>query len=158
MTSDNTVLEGNKRIALRFIEECWNTGSLVKVPEFCAAHCRFHDPAFPHMVAGVDSMQHHIERSRRAFPDMKFTIDDIIAEGNEVVLHWTLTGTHRDEFMGMPATNNSASIPGTSIYRFEEGKIVEEWANWNLMSLVEQLGLRAAAGVPAGLRSHVGWE
>lgn len=151
-------LEANKRLVYRFVDECWNGGSQATVPLLIAAHCRYHDPVFPHMVAGVESMQHHIERCRRAFPDMKLTITDTIAEMDEVVLHWSLNGTHRGDFLGMPPTNVNALISGTSIYRIEDGLIVEQWVNWNLMSLIEQLGLRAAAGVPAGVRSHVGWE
>jgi steroid delta-isomerase-like uncharacterized protein len=108
--------------------------------------------------AGILRRQHHIERFRRAFPDMKFTIIDTIAERDEVVTHWTVEGTHRGDFLGMQPTNAKAVIAGTSIYRIENGKIAELWVNWNLMSLIEQLGLRSAAGVPAGMRSHVGWE
>lgn len=151
-------LDGNKKVVHRFVEECWNDGNLSVVPQMIAAHCRFHDPVFPHMIAGVESMQHHIERCRRAFPDLKLTITDTIAEKDEVVLHWTLNGTHRGEFLGMAPTNVNALIAGTSIYRLEDGKIVEQWVNWNLMSLIEQLGLRAVAGIPAGMRAHAGWE
>lgn len=159
MTSANEAqLEINKRLVHRFVDECWNGGNVAAIPHLIAAHCRHHDPVFPHMIAGVDSMQHHIERCRRAFPDLKFTIVDTIAEHSEVVVHWTANGTQRGEFLGMPPTNVNARIAGTSIYRIEEGRIVEQWSNWDLMSLIEQLGLRAMAGIPAGARSHVGWE
>jgi len=151
-------MDRNKKIAYRFIDECWNGGDLATVPDVIAVHCRYHDPVFPHMTAGVESMQHHIQRSRRAFPDMKFTITDTIAERDEVVLHWTASGTHQGEFLGVPATHQKALIAGTSIYRMEDGKIAEEWVNWNLMSLMEQLGVKTPAGQPVGSRSHVGWE
>jgi steroid delta-isomerase-like uncharacterized protein len=153
-----SALESNKKLVNRFLDECWNEGNVARVHELVAAHCRFHDPVFAHMIAGVESMQHHIERCRRAFPDLKVAITDTIAERDEVVVHWTANGTQRGEFLGMPPTNVNALIAGTSIYRMEDGKIAEQWVNWNLMSLIEQLGLRAAAGVPAGMRSHVGWE
>ena len=151
-----SLVDSNKRLAYRFIDECWNGGDLATVPELIAGHCHYHDPVFPHMVAGVESMQHHIQRSRRAFPDMKFTITDTIAEGNEVVLHWTASGTHRGEFLGIAPTKQNALISGTSIYRIENGKIAEEWVNWNLMSLMAQLGVKTAPDLLA--RSHVGWE
>ena len=153
-----STLENNKRLVYRFLDECWNGGNLELVPELIAGHCRFHDSAFPHMVAGVNSMQHHIERCRRAFPDFKLTITDTIAEGSEVVVHWTLSGTQRGDFLGMPPTNANALIAGTSIYRIADGKVEEQWVDWNLMSLIEQLGLRQSAGIPAGVRTHVGWE
>jgi steroid delta-isomerase-like uncharacterized protein len=155
MTSSNTELDYNKRLVHRFVDECWNDARLAMVPELVSAHCRYHDPVFPHMIAGVESMQHHIERSRRAFPDLKYTITDTIAERDEVVTHWTLNGTHRGEFLGMPPTNVNVLIAGTSIYRIEEGQIVEQWTNWNLMSLMEQLGLQTAPKQPIEMRAHV---
>jgi steroid delta-isomerase-like uncharacterized protein len=158
MTSSSTVLDSNKRLVYRFIDECWNGGDLSSVPELVAGHCHYHDPVFPHMIAGVESMQHHIRRCRRAFPDLKFMIADTIAEGCEVVLHWTVSGTQRGEFLGMPPTNRNALVAGTSIFRIEDGKIVEQWANWNLMSLMEQLGVGTAPGQQVEERAHVGWE
>lgn len=71
-------------------------------------------------------------------------IDDMIAERNEVVLHWTARGNHQGEFLGMAPTNKSAAVTGTSIYKFEKKKIVEQWSEWNLLSLLEQLGLAKA--------------
>ena len=156
MTS--SVLDRNKKVVHRFIEECWNGGDLSSVPELIAWHCLYHDPVFPHMSAGVESMQHHIQRSRKAFPDIRFTITDTVAEGDEVVLHWTAEGTHRGEFLGIAPTNQKALVAGTSIYRIQDGKIVEEWVNWNLMSLMQQLGLKTTSLQPAGVRAHVGWE
>jgi steroid delta-isomerase-like uncharacterized protein len=113
---------------------------------------RFHDPVFPSLTSGADNIRNHIESSRRGFPDLKFTIDDTIAERNEVVIHWTASGTHKGAFLGMQPTNRKATVSGTSIYRTEDSKIAEEWAHWNLMSLMEQLGVRMApqAEPPAG--------
>ena len=156
MTSTHTVLDINKKLVHRFIEECWNEGSRTVVPLLVAENCRYHDPVFPHMISGVESMQHHIERCRRAFPDLKISITDTIAEGDEVVVHWSANGTQRGEFLGIPPTNVNALIAGTSIYRVEDFKIVEQWSNWNLMSLMEQLGVKTAPDLLA--RSHVGWE
>jgi steroid delta-isomerase-like uncharacterized protein len=144
MTSEIVMMESNKKIVHRFIEECWNKGDLSKAPELMAANCRFHDPVFPHLAAGTENMRRHIESCRKGFPDLRFTIDDTIAERNEVVLHWTINGTQKGEFLGIPATNKKAMVTGTSIFRVENGKITEEWANWNLMSLMEQLGVATA--------------
>lgn len=147
MTSIGAVLEGNKKTAIRFLDQCWNGGDLAAVPELIAGHCRFHDPVFPHMVAGVQSMQHHIERSRRAFPDLRFKIDETIAERDEVVVHWTASGTHQGEFLGIAPTHREARVAGTSIFRVEKGKITEQWINWDLMSLMQQLGTVAGQAV-----------
>jgi hypothetical protein len=70
------------------------------------------------------------------------------------VIHWTGAGTHKGQFLGMPATNKKASVTGTSIFRIEGSKIVEEWASWNLMSMMEQLGISMAPQVQSTAQSN----
>jgi steroid delta-isomerase-like uncharacterized protein len=144
MPSTNKQPPDNKQIVRRFMDECWNQGKLNLVSELVADKCRFHDPVFPSLTSGANNMRDHIESSRRGFPDLKFTVDDTIAERNEVVIHWTVNGTHKGSFLGMQPTNRRATVSGTSIYRIEGSKIAEVWAHWNLMSLMEQLGVRMA--------------
>jgi predicted ester cyclase len=67
----------------------------------------------------------------------------MIGERNEVVVHWTVRGTHKGPFLGMPPTNRPCTVSGTSISRMEGGKLVEHWADWNVMTLMEQLGVSA---------------
>jgi steroid delta-isomerase-like uncharacterized protein len=112
--------------------------------ELVANDCRYHDPVFPSLTSGAENIKNHIQTCRNGFPDLMFTTDDTIAERDEVVHHWTATGTHKGQFLGMPATNKKATVTGTSIFRIEDGKIAEEWANWNLMSMMEQLGISMA--------------
>lgn len=126
------------------MDECWNRGNLNTVSELVADDCRYHDPVFPSLTSGAENLKNHIQTCRTGFPDLMFTIDDTIAERNEVVIHWTGTGTHKGQFLGMPPTNKKASVTGTSIFRIEGSKIVEEWANWNLMTMMEQLGIAVA--------------
>lgn len=135
----------NKRSARRLMEEGWNKGREEVIDVVMSPRCRFHDPIFPSLTQGADNFKQHIRMCRTAFPDLKFTIEDVIAERNEVVLHWKAHGTHRADFLGMPATNKGAMVSGTSINRFERGKIAEVWADWNLLSLMEQLGLAMPA-------------
>ena len=144
MPPQNTQPTDNRQIVQRFIDECWNQGNLNTVMELVANDCRYHDPVFPSLTSGAENIKNHIQTCRSGFPDLRFTIDDTIAERNEVVIHWTGAGTHKGQFLGMPATNKRASVTGTSIFRIEGGKIVEEWANWNLMSMMEQLGIAMA--------------
>jgi steroid delta-isomerase-like uncharacterized protein len=144
MPSTNKQPPDNKQIVRRFIDECWNNGKLNAVSELVADKCRFHDPVFPSLTSGAENIKNHIESCRRGFPDLKFTTDDTIAERNEVVIHWTANGTHRGTFLGMAPTNRKATVSGTTIYRIEGSKIAEEWAHWNLMSMMEQLGVKMA--------------
>ena len=130
----------NTQIVLHFIEECWNAGRTERVAENLAADVRFHDAVFPNLSAGANNMRQHIEACRRGFPDIQFQIDETISERNEVVIHWTARGTHQGDFLGMHPTNRKAIVTGTSIYRLKNGRIVEQWAHWNLMTMMEQLG------------------
>lgn len=131
----------NKKIARKLMEEAWNKGRPDVLDQIMSPRCRFHDPVFPSLKEGAENYGEHMQTSRTAFPDLNFTIDDTIAERNEVVLHWTARGTHRGTFLGMPATNKVGTVSGTSILRIENGKIVECWSDWNLLTLMEQLGL-----------------
>jgi steroid delta-isomerase-like uncharacterized protein len=140
----------NKEIARRFIEECWNNGDKAAMRELIADKCRYHDPAFP----GVDNVEQHIASCRSAFPDLRFTIEDMIGERNEVVVHWTVRGTHKGTFLGVQPTNRPCTVSGTSIFRMEGGKLVEHWADWNVMTLMEQLGVAAAPKAEEKVSTH----
>jgi steroid delta-isomerase-like uncharacterized protein len=139
-TSESREVAQNKEIARRFMEECWNKGDTRAMRELIADKCRYHDPAFP----GVENIEQHITAIRNAFPDLTFTTEDMIGERNEVVVHWTVRGTQRGPFLGVPPTNRGCTVSGTSITRVEGGKIVEHWADWNVMTLMQQLGVAAA--------------
>ena len=141
MPQQNQSMEQNKQVVQRFVEECWNQGNLNKASEFLTDPVRYHDAAFPGLSPGIQNVKNHIEATRRAFPDLRITIDDTIAERNEVVLHWTARGTHKGQFLGMQPTQRKVTIDGTSIYRLEGSKIAESHANWNLASMMAQLGI-----------------
>ncbi len=133
----------NKKTVHRFMEECWNRGNVDLASELLTDRVRFHDPVFPNLSAGIQNIKNHIEQCRKAFNDLNFTIDDTIAERDEVVIHWTARGTHTGPFLGMQPTNRKATVNGTSIFRFEGGKIAEGYANWNLATMMGQLGVVA---------------
>lgn len=149
MITDAKPLMDNKQLVHRFMDECWNLGKLDCVRELVSDDCRIHDPVFPAMQPGAETMMRHIALCRSGFPDLNFSIEDTIAERDEVVLHWAAEGTHKALFLGMPPTNRHATVSGTSIFRIKDSKIVEQWADWNLMSLMEQLGVSAGSKVEA---------
>ena len=76
-----------------------------------------------------------------AFPDVHFTADDVLAEGDRVAARFTMRGTQSGEFMGVPATNKAIIVTGIDIVRFENGKAVEHWHEWSGMELLQQLGV-----------------
>jgi steroid delta-isomerase-like uncharacterized protein len=139
----------NKEVVRKFMDECWNQGKLERVRDLVSEKCHHHDPVFPNLAPGTENLKKHISMCRNGFPDLNFKIDDMIAERNEVVIHWSARGTHKGQFLGMPPTSQKANVTGTSIYRLENGKITEQWSDWNLMSLMNQLGIIAAPGAEA---------
>jgi steroid delta-isomerase-like uncharacterized protein len=78
---------------------------------------------------------------RQGFPDGQYSIDRMIAEGNFVVVQFTGRGTNTGPWHGVPATGNPVEVPGIGIYHIVEGKIVEEWVEYNMLSIFKQLGL-----------------
>jgi steroid delta-isomerase-like uncharacterized protein len=153
MTSTGKGMDSDVRLVCRFTDECWNGGDLALVPELVAKDCRHHDRVFPHMAPGPASMQRLIERVRRAFPDLKFTILDAAGKEGEVKVRWSAGATQAAEFLGIPSKKKSASITGTSIYRVEGGKIVENRMRWDVMALMAQL-----LGVSAARRKKEHWH
>ena len=75
-----------------------------------------------------------------AFPNLHFTFEDLIAEGDKVVVRETMSGTQQGELMGIPPTGKQFSVTGIEIYRFEGGKIVEHWLESDMLGLLQQLG------------------
>ena len=149
---DEKALDQNKQIARQYYEECWNQGKLDRLGQFVSRDCRIHDPVFPNLTSGLDRLTDHINMCRKAFPDLLFSIDDTIAERDEVVAHWTARGTQGGPFLGIQPTHKVASVSGTSIFRIKNQKISEQFVDWNLLTLLEQLGAATAPRVHAMTR------
>ena len=81
-----------------------------------------------------------------AFPDMQVTIEDEIGEGDKVVTRWTLHGTHQGELMGIPATHQHVSVNGISTDRIANGKVIEHWAELDILGMMQQLGVIPGPG------------
>jgi steroid delta-isomerase-like uncharacterized protein len=80
-----------------------------------------------------------LQRLRRAFPDIRYRIDDVIESGDRVVIRWEAEGTHRGEYLGVPATGRSMSYSGITIYELRHGKIACVWVAADLLSLLRSL-------------------
>jgi len=91
-------------------------------------------------VRGIEGMTQFVSMIRSALPDLRIMLEDDIAEGDKVVSRWRAQGTHQGELMGIAATGNEVAITGITIHRVEEGKIVEEWENWDALGLMQQIG------------------
>jgi steroid delta-isomerase-like uncharacterized protein len=91
-------------------------------------------------VRGIEGVTQFVSMIRSALPDLRITLEDDIAEGDKVVSRWRAEGTHQGELMGIAPTGNQVGITGITIHRIEEGKIVEEWENWDALGMMQQIG------------------
>ena len=92
-----------------------------------------------------EELKEHIELFEAAFPSYEIQVEDVIAEGDKVVLRATLHGSHENDFMGVPASGKQVTATGIIIYRIEDRKIVQHWMNFDTLGLMQQLGAVPAA-------------
>jgi steroid delta-isomerase-like uncharacterized protein len=130
----------NKAQSRRVIEEVWNKGNLEVIDELVARDHVLNDPSYPDPGRGPESVKRFVRMYREAFPDVRITIDDQIAEGDKVVTSWTARGTHRGALMGIPPTGKKAEVSGILIDRFSGGKIAETLGRWDTLGLLRQIG------------------
>jgi predicted ester cyclase len=131
-------MEQNKDIARRIYEEVINKRDLDLVDELVRPDYIEHDP-LPGQREGLDGIR---DRYRMLIEglDPHFTIEDVIAEGDRVVVRWTNSGTNVGEFLGAPATNRPFTTAGIDIYRVEGGKLAEHWHVVDVYGQMMQLG------------------
>jgi steroid delta-isomerase-like uncharacterized protein len=133
--------EQNKATARRVLEEVYGGNNLDAADEIYAPDFEDHDPtAPPEMRQGPDGIKQQARMYNSAFPDLQLTVDAQYAEGDVVVTRWTARGTHEGELMGVPATGNSVTVTGITIGRLADGRIAEEWSNWDGLGLMQQIG------------------
>ena len=92
-------------------------------------------------IRGREGVKQYVAALRAGFPDLRFTIEDQIAEGDMVVTRWTARGTHAGEFQGIPATGREIRMTGTDIDRIAGGKVAECWAHMDELGLMRQFGV-----------------
>lgn len=130
--------EAHKSAMRRFFEDVYNKGNPDALDELTDPGFVSHDRGNPsHDRAGVKQI---VQAITGAFPDVHFTADDVIAEGDRVAARFTMRGTHKGAFMGIPATGKEVVVTGIDIVRFKDGKAVEHWHEWSGMELLQQLG------------------
>ena len=134
--------ETNKAVVRRFFEEVWNKGKLNVLDELIVKdHVSSGPGALPGLPTGPEGSKQFVTVYRNAFPDVQFTIDDQIAEGDKVVTRWTAHGTHQGELVGIPATGKSSTVTGITENRIVDGKIVESWNIFDQFGMMQQLGV-----------------
>ncbi|MBI1740600.1 MAG: ester cyclase [Acidobacteriales bacterium] len=134
--------EANKAVARKLFEVALNQGKWDVFEEIHAQDFMAHGGTRP------ENLKEDLESAkgwRQAFPDGLYTVDQVIAEGDLVVVRWTGRGTNTGEGNGLPATGKHVESTGITIFRIVKGKIAEEWNEVNMLGLLRQLGLLPAA-------------
>jgi steroid delta-isomerase-like uncharacterized protein len=135
----------NKEILRRFFEELFNHGDLDVADDIVGTNYHNHNAA-PGEAPGREGLKAFVTYLRSAFPDVHFTIDDLIAEEDKVVTRWSVTGTQKGEFAGIPATGRAVHVSAINIHRLKDGQIHEAWLNWDTLGMMQQLGAIPMAG------------
>lgn len=130
----------NKAVVRQVLDRVWSQGDLDAIDELFAEDVIANIAGQPEPVRGRDTFKEFVGMFRGAFPDMRVTVEEQIAEGDLVTTRWTARATHEGDFMGTPATGRQATISGIQINRIAGGRIVEGWVNFDALGLMQQIG------------------
>jgi len=131
-------IEENKSLPRRSYEEIYNQGNLDVADDIYDENFVIH--MSPSDLKGTKSIKEYALMLRNAFPDLKFKIEDQIAEGDKVATRWAVIGTHKGEYMGVAATGKFVSNTGISLHRIIDGKMVESWVSSDNLGVMQKLG------------------
>lgn len=141
--------EDNKTLVRRFYDEVYNKQNLAVIDELI-------DPHFMSRTleaGGIptrEGYKHFITGFLHTFPDVRASVEDVIAEGDKVVARWVVRGTHRGEFRGptgsIPPTGKQVTVTSIDIFRIADGKFIERWPERDRLGLLQQLGVVPAPG------------
>ncbi len=123
----------------RFYMDALGEGDLAGLDDFVTTAYMEHDP-LPGQGDGLDGLKDRLTMLREGLAP-HFTIEDVISEGDKLVVRWTNSGTHVGDFLGIPATNKRFSVAGIDIYRLVDGKLAEHWHVVDQLAMLQQLGL-----------------
>ena len=132
--------EQNIAIVRRLIVEAWK-GVLSVVDELIDRDYVGYDPSNPEPLRGPDGFKENVSTFRAAYSDARIIVEDQIAEGDKVVTRWTGRGTHDGDLMGVAPTGKQVTVSGLTFSRLANGKVVEEYTNWDTFGMMQQLGV-----------------
>ncbi len=138
-------IEQNKSIVRRWVEDGWNKQNTALIDELYTPNFYQHETG-PETVTNREALKPFVAGYLSAFPDLHFTIEDLIAEGDKVTWRFKATGTNKGSLMGAPASGKAATITGIIIFRLEDSRMAEAWLNLDVLGLLQQVGLMPMAG------------
>jgi len=133
--------EQNKSIVRRWVEEGWNTGNVAVIDQVYAPDFVQHEPSPPVPVNSAADLKQYVGMFCTALPDLHFSIDDLIAEGDKVTWRFTSHGTQKGALMGIPPTGKTLDVTGIAIFRLANSRIAECWVNFDTLGMLQGLGV-----------------
>jgi predicted ester cyclase len=146
--------EENKAAFRRIPKEVLNSGNPDLADEFFASDYIEHQPNPPGWPSGLEGFKAWVTLLHIAFPDVHYTVENVLAEGKMTAGHLTARGTHRGEFLGIAPTGREVTWTETHVGRYENGKLVEHWGNSDDLGLMQQMGAVPGMGVQGVEPSH----
>ena len=137
---------GNKALIRRLYEEVWNHRKFEVINEIISPSHALQAPNVSGSAVGPEAYKRQVTLFLAGYPDLRFTIEDTVAENDKVVACWTFSGTHKGDFMGVPPTNKKISVDGMTIHHIANGKIMDSYSNWDALGMMQQLGAVPALG------------
>jgi steroid delta-isomerase-like uncharacterized protein len=132
--------ENNKDILRhQHVEELFNKGNMAVADEIVSPEYIYHSTTGE--IKGPEGVKQMVAAFRKAFPDGRFTIDDMVAEGDKVAVRYTMTGTFKGEYMGIAPTGKKANTTSALFYRFKGGKEVEAISFSDQLTFYQQMGI-----------------
>jgi len=128
-----------KTVVRMLFDQVLNRGRLQLLDDCIADEFVEHNPV-PGQGPGREGVKHRVRALREAFPDVRFVLDEVVAENDIVAVRYRWEGTHSGTFLGIPATGRRAAVRGMDFYRFKSGRIAEHWDNMDELSMLTQLG------------------
>jgi predicted ester cyclase len=133
-----SVQDDNKALVRRFVDYI-NNDNLAPIDKFVATSYTYHNSSMPE-VNDLVSVKEFNAMAYSAFPDIRFTIEDLVAEGDKVVYRYSARATHKGEFMNIAATGKQITFTGIVISRVADGKFQEDWESMDGTYVLQQLG------------------
>jgi predicted ester cyclase len=138
------ITAANKALLSRFYKEVYVDWNMALADEVLSPQFTSHD--WPNDgPTGPQAFRDYYAAIRSAVPDARYEVDDLIAEGEKVVVRWTLLGTHQGDCGGIAPTGRPIALKGIAIYRVDDGKLMERWVVSDLHGLLEEIGATARA-------------
>ncbi len=148
-------LEANRQLMTSIYEEIWNQGNLDLIDERYADDYVRHQAGYPSELAGSEGLKQFVQALRVGFPDFHCTIEEMLAAGDKVVIRDECQGTQTGEWNGIPATGNPIRFTSTIIHQIADGKVVEDWADYDSLGWMLQLGFELTSAHQTATSSYL---